>query len=127
MILVESGALWLILVDTVLIAGLEMIESRVNRRAVSRTDQGKPMKADIHPEYQTVIFHDTSVDEYFMTRSTLKTSQTIEWKDGKTYPYCTVDTSSASHPFYTGQQKILDTGGRVDRFNKRFGNRSTKK
>lgn len=104
-----------------------MIESRVNRRAVSRTDQGKPMKADIHPEYQTVIFHDTSVDEYFMTRSTLKTSQTIEWKDGKTYPYCTVDTSSASHPFYTGQQKILDTGGRVDRFNKRFGNRSTKK
>ena len=85
------------------------------------------MKADIHPEYQTVIFHDTSVDEYFLTRSTLKTSQTIEWKDGKTYPYCTVDTSSASHPFYTGQQKILDTGGRVDRFNKRFGNRSTKK
>ena len=127
MILVESCALLLTLVDTVSIAGLEMIKLRVNRRAVSRTDQGKPMKAGIHPEYQTVIFHDTSVDEYFMTRSTLKTNQTIEWKDGKTYPYCTVDTSSASHPFYTGQQKILDTGGRVDRFNKRFGNRSTKR
>ena len=74
------------------------------------------MKSNIHPDYQTVIFHDTSVDEHFITRSTIKTTQTIEWKDGKTYPYCQIDTSSASHPFYTGQQKILDSGGRVDRF-----------
>ena len=65
------------------------------------------MKSNIHPDYQTVIFHDTSVDEHFITRSTIKTSQTIEWKDGKTYPYCQIDTSSASHPFYTGQQKYL--------------------
>ena len=57
-------------------------------------------------------------------RSTLQTDQTKEWTDGKTYPYCVLDVSSASHPFYTGKQKLVDTGGRVDRFRKRFGNKS---
>jgi large subunit ribosomal protein L31 len=61
------------------------------------------------------------VDKHFLIRSTLNTSQTKEWEDGKTYPYYPVETSSASHPFYTGQQKILDTGGRVQRFEKKFG------
>ena len=78
------------------------------------------MKKGIHPEYRQVLFHDVSVDEYFLIPSTLSTDQTKEWKDGKTYPYCPLDVSSASHPFYTGQQKIIDTGGRVDRFKKRF-------
>ena len=79
------------------------------------------MKKEIHPESRYVIFHDTSVDKHFLIRSTLNTSQTKEWEDGKTYPYYPVETSSASHPFYTGQQKILDTGGRVQRFEKKFG------
>ena len=81
------------------------------------------MRKDIHPEYREVLFHDTSVDEYFLVRSTLQTDQTKEWTDGNTYPYCPLDVSSASHPFYTGKQKLVDTGGRVDRFRKRFGNK----
>ena len=79
------------------------------------------MKKEIHPESRYVLFHDTSVDKHFLIRSTLNTSQTKECEDGKTYPYYPVETSSASHPFYTGQQKILDTGGRVQRFEKKFG------
>ena len=82
------------------------------------------MRENIHPEYREVLFHDTSVDEYFLVRSTLKTDQTREWTDGNTYPYHPLDVSSASHPFYTGKQKLLDTGGRVERFRKRFGNQS---
>ena len=82
------------------------------------------MREDIHPEYKEVLFHDTSVDEYFLVRSTLKTDQTREWTDGNTYPYHPLDVSSASHPFYTGKQKLLDTGGRVERFRKRFGTQS---
>ena len=83
------------------------------------------MKKDIHPEYREVLFHDTSVDKYFIVRSTLQTSQTKKWEDGKTYRYFTLETSSASHPFYTGKQKILDTGGRVQKFEKKFGKASS--
>ena len=82
------------------------------------------MRKDIHPEYREVLFHDKSVDVYFLVPSTLKTDETKEWEDGKTYPYCVLDISSASHPFYTGKQKFVDTGGRVDKFRKRFGNKS---
>ena len=78
------------------------------------------MKPEIHPRYRDVVFHDTSVDEYFIIGSTLSTSQTIDWKDGKTYPYVTVDTSSASHPFYTGAQQVAKAEGRVAKFNQRF-------
>ena len=81
------------------------------------------MKKDIHPEYREVLFHDTSVDEYYLVRSTLSTDQTKEY-EGKTYPYCVLDISSASHPFYTGKQKLVDTGGRVDKFRKRFGDKT---
>ena len=81
------------------------------------------MRKDIHPEYREVLFHDTSVDEYFLVRSTLSTDQTKEY-EGKTYPYCVLDISSASHPFYTGKQKLVDTGGRVDKFRNRFGNKT---
>ena len=81
------------------------------------------MKKDIHPEYREVLFHDTSVDEYYLVRSTLSTDQTKEY-EGKTYPYCVLDISSASHPFYTGKQKLVDTGGSVDKFRKRFGNKN---
>ena len=78
------------------------------------------MRKDIHPEYREVLFHDTSVDEYFLVRSTLSTDQTKEY-EGKTYPYCVLDISSASHPFYTGKQKSAQSDGRVAKFNKRYG------
>ena len=78
------------------------------------------MKKETHPEYREVLSQDTSVDKYFLIPSTWNTDQTKEWEDGKTYPYYPLDISSASHPFYTGKHKIVDTGGRVDRFKKRF-------
>jgi len=78
------------------------------------------MKKDIHPEYREVLFHDISVDEYFIIKSTLNTDKTKEWEDGKTYPYYTLDISSSSHPFYTGKQKMIDTAGQVDKFKKRY-------
>ncbi|WP_322802988.1 type B 50S ribosomal protein L31 [Vibrio alfacsensis] len=78
------------------------------------------MKSGIHPEYRTVVFHDTSVDEYFFVGSTLQTDRVIEWKDGKSYPYFTLDVSSASHPFYTGKQRVVQAEGRIANFNRRF-------
>ena len=77
------------------------------------------MKKDIHPEYRDVLFHDISADFKVLTKSTIATKDTIE-HDGKTVPYVKVDISSASHPFYTGTQKILDTEGRVDKFKKKY-------
>jgi large subunit ribosomal protein L31 len=62
------------------------------------------MKPDIHPAYRTVVFHDTSANEYFKVGSTIKTDREIEL-DGETYPYITIEVSSKSHPFYTGKQK----------------------
>ena len=82
------------------------------------------MKPEIHPEYREVLFHDTGVDKYFLIRSTLETTETREWEDGKTYPYYSVEISSASHPFYTGKHKIVDSGGRVDKFRQRYGRSS---
>ncbi len=79
------------------------------------------MKKGIHPEYRKVIFQDMSSDYAFMTRSTIKTSETVTWEDGNEYPLVKVEISSKSHPFYTGQQKIVDTAGRVDRFRRKYG------
>ena len=78
------------------------------------------MKKDIHPEYRPVVFNDLASGTKFFTRSTVKTEKTIEWEDGNTYPLVDVEISSASHPFYTGKQRIMDSAGRVDKFNKRF-------
>jgi len=78
------------------------------------------MKAGIHPEYREVVFQDVSADFAFLTRSTLESKETIKWEDGKEYPLIKVDVSSASHPFYTGQHKVMDSGGRVDRFKRRY-------
>ena len=83
------------------------------------------MKADIHPEYREVLFHDTSSDTYFVIGSTAETRETKDY-EGQTYPYLTLDISSASHPFYTGKQKVAQSDGRVAKFNKRFGDRSLK-
>jgi large subunit ribosomal protein L31 len=79
------------------------------------------MKAGIHPEYKEVVFQDMSSDFAFLTRSTIESKETIKWEDGKEYPLVKVEVSSASHPFYTGKHKVLDSGGRVDRFKKRYG------
>ncbi|NMM50357.1 type B 50S ribosomal protein L31 [Marinigracilibium pacificum] len=78
------------------------------------------MKKDIHPDYREVIFQDTSSDFAFMTKSTIKTSETIKWEDGNEYPLVKVEVSSASHPFYTGKKLFVDTAGRVEKFNKRY-------
>ncbi|AID24204.1 type B 50S ribosomal protein L31 [Salmonella bongori] len=78
------------------------------------------MKPDIHPVYRTVVFHDTSANEYVKVGSTIKTERTIDM-DGVTYPYVTIDVSSKSYPFYTGKQKTFDNEGSAARFQKRFG------
>ena len=77
------------------------------------------MKAEIHPEYRDVLLHDTSSDTYFVIGSTASTDRTQEY-EGKTYPYLTIDVSSASHPFYTGKQRVTKDDGRIAKFNKRF-------
>ena len=79
------------------------------------------MKPDIHPNYRPVVFKDNSADFAILTRSTVETTETITWTDGKEYPLVRVDISSQSHPFYTGKQNIVDTAGRVDRFKRKYG------
>tara|TARA_B100000378_G_C18028098_1_gene406566 strand:+ start:775 stop:1116 length:342 start_codon:yes stop_codon:yes gene_type:complete len=86
------------------------------------------MRKDIHPEnYRDVIFHDTTSGEKFLLGSTVATEGTDTWTDGKEYPVYRLEVSSASHPFYTGQEMTLDTGGRVDRFKKRMAAATPKK
>lgn len=77
------------------------------------------MKKDIHPGYRDVVFKDAASGTLFLTRSTVQTSESVEY-EGKTYPLCHVEISSASHPFYTGKQQLVDTTGRVERFRKRY-------
>lgn len=81
----------------------------------------KSMKKSIHPDYREVVFQDISTDFAFLTKSTIKTKDTIKWADGKEYPLVKVEVSSQSHPFYTGKQKIVDTAGRVERFRRKYG------
>jgi large subunit ribosomal protein L31 len=83
------------------------------------------LKPDIHPEYRDVVFQDTSSDLRFLTRSTIYSSETTEWEDGNTYPLAKVEISSQSHPFYTGKQILVDSGGRVERFRKRYAKTGT--
>ena len=77
------------------------------------------MKTDIHPEYNPVVFRDLGSGDTFLTRSTVTSDKTIEL-DGVTYPVIDVEISSASHPFYTGKHKVIDTSGRIDKFQKRY-------
>lgn len=78
------------------------------------------MKADIHPKYREVVFKDLSSDFAILTRSTATSKETIKWEDGNEYPLIKVEVSSQSHPFYTGKHKLMDSGGRVDRFKRRY-------
>ncbi|WP_432548596.1 type B 50S ribosomal protein L31 [Kineococcus sp. SYSU DK004] len=82
------------------------------------------MKDGIHPAYGPVVFRDRSAGVAFLSRSTLVTDRerdTVEWEDGRTYPVVDVDVSSASHPFWTGTARVLDTEGRVEKFKRRYG------
>jgi large subunit ribosomal protein L31 len=88
------------------------------------------MKHTIHPTYGPVVFRDTSAGTAFLTRSTLagqvaagpgRPARTIEWEDGRTYPVVDVEISSASHPFWTGASRVVDTAGRVEKFRRRYG------
>ena len=78
------------------------------------------MNADTHPEYREVVYQDLSSDFKILTRSTAESKETIKWEDGNEYPLIKVEVSSESHPFYTGKHKLMDTGGRVDRFKRRY-------
>ena len=82
------------------------------------------MKNGIHPDYREVVFLDLSNNYSFVTSSTVKTKETIKWDDGNEYPLFKLDTSSESHPFYTGTQKIVDTAGRVEKFRQKFGKKT---
>ncbi|KXU15853.1 LSU ribosomal protein L31p, zinc-independent [Streptococcus mitis] len=75
------------------------------------------MKKDIHPEYRPVVFMDTTTGYQFLSGSTKRSNETVEF-EGETYPLIRVEISSDSHPFYTGRQKFTQADGRVDRFNK---------
>lgn len=78
------------------------------------------MKKEIHPKnYRPVIFHDNSNGSQFLISSVIATKETAKWKDGKEYPVYHVEISSTSHPFYTGNDKVIDTAGRVERFKAR--------
>lgn len=80
------------------------------------------MRNNIHPDYRIVAFHDTRIDTYFLIGSMVKTQQTVV-RDGKEYPYMAIDVSSASHPFYTGEQRVSDGEGRVAQFRRRYRQR----
>ncbi len=79
------------------------------------------MKPGIHPQYRPIVFRDKVGGLAFLTRSTATSNQSIHWEDGNTYPVIDVEISSASHPFYTGNARVMDTAGRVERFQRRYG------
>ena len=85
------------------------------------------MKKGIHPNYRPVVFQDAAANFSFLTRSCVETDDTIKWQDGNEYPLYKLEISSASHPFFTGKMKLLDSAGQIDRFNKRFAGTYGKK
>ncbi|MFF5861041.1 type B 50S ribosomal protein L31 [Streptomyces sp. NPDC012751] len=85
------------------------------------------MRHDIHPVSRPVVFRDRAAGFQLLTRSTLDARETVEWEDGSTYPVVDVDVSSASHPFYTGTSRVMDTAGRVERFERRYGRGSARR
>ncbi len=80
------------------------------------------MKKDIHPEnYRLVVFRDVSCDESFLGKSCAPSKENVQWEDGSEYPLIKLEISNKSHPFFTGKMKFVDTAGRIDKFNKKFG------
>ena len=85
------------------------------------------MKKDIHSkEHRFVVFQDVSCDYSFLTRSTIQTKETIKWKDGKEYPLYKVDISDRSHPYFTGQQNLVDTAGRIEKYMQKYNLKDNK-
>ncbi len=83
------------------------------------------MKSGIHPEnYRFVVFKDMSNNDMFMSRSCVQTKEIVKWEDGKEYPLIKLEISSTSHPFFTGKMKLIDTAGRIDKFNKRYAKKA---
>ncbi len=79
------------------------------------------MKKEIHPDdYRLVVFQDISCDYTFITRSTVKTSDTIKWEDGEEYPLYKLEISDRSHPYFTGKQNLVDSAGRIEKFNRKY-------
>lgn len=78
------------------------------------------MKKATHPVYREVVFKDMSSDFQILTRSTIQAKDTIKWSDGKEYPMVKIDISSASHPFFTGTDKLIDTAGRIEKFKRKY-------
>lgn len=79
------------------------------------------MKKNIHPKYNPIVFEDMQTGFRFLTKSTMSSKDSIKWEDGNTYPLVKLEVSSKSHPFYTGQKLFVDTAGRIDKFNKKYG------
>jgi large subunit ribosomal protein L31 len=78
------------------------------------------MRSGIHPDYHPVVYRDRNADYAFLTRSTATSTGTIEWTDGNTYPVIDVQISAASHPFWTGRSRVLDTAGRIEKFRAKY-------
>jgi len=78
------------------------------------------MKSGIHPDYREVVFLDTSTGFKFLTRTTMTSKEKVKWEDGKEYPLVRVDISSASHPYFTGKMKYVDSAGRVEKFQRKY-------
>lgn len=78
------------------------------------------MRNDIHPKYQPTVFKDISTGDLLLIPSTVKTRKTVTYTDGKEYPLVELEITSVSHPFYTGDQKLVDTAGRIERYNKKY-------
>ena len=79
------------------------------------------MKSDIHPEnYRPVVFKDSASGFTFLSRSCARTTQTVKWEDGNEYPLFKIEISDQSHPYYTGQRTLVDTAGRIEKFNRKY-------
>ena len=85
------------------------------------------MKKDVHPEnYRYVVFQDLSCDYSFLTRSTVETKETIKWEDGNEYPLYKLEIYNKSHPFFTGKQNLVDSAGRIEKYNQKYNIKSSK-
>ena len=85
------------------------------------------MKKDVHPEnYRYVVFQDLSCDYSFLTRYTVETKETMKWEDGNEYPLYKLEISNKSHPFFTGKQNLVDSAGRIEKYNQKYNIKSSK-
>lgn len=82
------------------------------------------MRQGIHPPYQPVVFEDATTGGRWLCRSSITTDRETTWTDGKVYPHVVAEVTNLSHPFFTGQMRIVDTAGRVERFHQRYGERT---